>query len=97
MSLRTAAIQSSSKARAAGPALKDVAEPIGERCRRHPRPYLRNSVSKFRVLRPTRVRLGAFAAGRHAMEGTALAGSVLVIAGAIVWSMLNARERSRPE
>ena len=43
------------------------------------------------------VRLGAFAAGRHAMEATALAGSVLVIAGAIVWSMLNARERSRPE
>ena len=31
------------------------------------------------------------------MEATALAGSVLVIAGAIVWSMLNARERSRPE
>jgi len=38
-----------------------------------------------------------FAAGRHEMEATALAASVLVVAGAIVWSMLNARERQRSE
>jgi hypothetical protein len=31
------------------------------------------------------------------MEATVLAASVLVIAGAIAWSMLNAREHPSPE
>jgi hypothetical protein len=41
---------------------------------------------------------GGVSAGWEAnMEATVLAASVLVIAGAIVWSMLNAREHPSPE